>query len=293
MPEFKKLKPSKRKRRKPDAERLSPEKKPKPLKVRQAKSAGKARRKRNMMIYHVMFLLITMIIFAVLSTTVLFNITEVAAEGESIYSAEEIIEAANIRLGANLLRLNTEENKRNIIDKLVYIDKVQIRKSLPGKLTIQVTGAVERFNIEHDGNYYIISGNGRILGLADRSSKNTAIYGFDPNEPFIGHYVSSQEERKTALAFTLIETAEKAGLKGIVGMDISDPLGIRMNYMNRIELVIGSGVELELKLRVAAEMLENETASHEHGTWTLIDPLRPFFIEDFDDDLMPRINVPD
>ena len=250
--------------------------------------------------YYVMFLLVFVIAFSILSTTVLFKITEVVAVTENseetagFYTAEQIVEATGINTGANLLRLNSEIHSRNVLDNLIYIDSVQIKKSLPGKVTVYVVEAVEMANIAELGQTFIISEKGRILGAVygSAANSNTIIYGYEPDEPVLGEYIRSVDERKTDLVFAIMQRSEMAGLRGIVSINLHDPLDITMNYMNRVELQLGSGVELELKLRVAAEMLENQIDVTEHGTIRLQDPLRAVFKDDVEDEIAPWL-VPD
>jgi cell division protein FtsQ len=248
------------------------QKPPKPRKPRQ-------RRRKNLMIYYVMFFIAGVTLFATLAGTVLFNLEEVVIEGESIYSSGQIIAVSGIRRGVNLLRFDTEGCRRNIIDSLVYIDDVTVRRTFPNKVSITVHGAVEMAGIEHEGLFYTISRNGRILetnrSYEDRG--NVIIYGFEADEPIVGGYISSAEFRKTGLVFTLIETAENAGLTGIVDINITDHLDIWLNYMNRIKLHIGTAADLEQKLRAAVHILENDIESNEQGTLILLDPLKVVF----------------
>jgi cell division protein FtsQ len=233
----------------------------------------KKRRKSNMMIYYIMFLFIFIIVFSVLSVTVLFNLDEIIVEGESIYDYDEIAEAAGIRTGVNLLRLDTARPRNRLVESLVYIDDARIRKNFPGRLTIHVTGAVEMANIEHGGRYYTVSKNGRILSEADIITSNIIIYGYEADEPVIGRYISTQNERKRHLIFTLVNTMEEAELTGIVSIDISDHLDITMNYMNRVEILLGTEFELDIKLKAAAEMTQHRINVNESGVLRLIDPL--------------------
>jgi len=286
MPEF--TEPRRRKA-KPD----KPAKKPKApkaqkkskLKAQKAQSTPKPpgerkfkqRRRQNMAIYYVMFFVVAVTIFSILSVTVLFNLEEIVVEGESIYTSEEIVAASGIREGINLLRFDTGTGRNRIIESLVYVDDVTIRKGFPNRVTITVAGAVEMVSIAHENHFYTISRNGRILETTRSASDNIAVYGFEAEEPVIGGYISSAEQRKTELVFTLIKTAEEAELFGIMDIDITDHLDIKMNYMNRITLHIGAGTDLEQKLRAAAEILENRIESNERGTLRLINPLEVVF----------------
>ncbi|MDR2532199.1 MAG: FtsQ-type POTRA domain-containing protein [Oscillospiraceae bacterium] len=248
-----------------------PKSPPKPKARKTAEPKSKQRRRQNMAIYYLMFLLVAVLVFSILSVTVLFTLEVIETEGDSIYSDEQIIEVSGIRTGVNLLRFDTSESRKRIMDSLVYIDNVEIHKNLPNKITIHVVEAVEMASIEHEGLYYKISKNGRILGTIGRNSQFTAIYGFEADEPVVGGYISSAELRKTGLIFTLMETAAEVGLTGIIDINIEDFLDIRMNYMNRIVLHVGPSIQLEDKLRAAVHILTEDIEQNERGTLRLIE----------------------
>jgi hypothetical protein len=230
-----------------------------------------------MAIYYVMFFVVAVTIFSILAGTVLFSLEEVVVEGESIYTGEQIVAVSGIRGGVNLLRFNAEESRQKIIDSLAYIDDVAIRKGFPSRITITVFGAVEMASIEHDGRFYTISRNGRTLETTRTSRENIVVYGFEADEPIVGGYIHSVEPRKTELVFTLVKTAEDAGLAGITEIDIHDFLDIKVLFMDRIVLHIGPATDLEQKFRAAAEILENRIESNERGTLRLIEPLEVVF----------------
>jgi cell division protein FtsQ len=252
-------------------------KQPKPQKPVKAKVKTGKRRRKNMAIYYVMCFTVAITVFSILSVTVLFSLDEVTVEGESVYPAEQIVAASGIRTGVNLIRFNTGDSRRRIIDSLVYIDDVIIRKNLPNRVTIVVTGAREMASIAHEGVFYTISHNGRILERTHTARDVTVIYGFEADEPMVGGYIRSEQDRKTELIFTIFETAREVELFGITSIDITDFLDISLNYMDRITLSLGPGTQLEDKLRAAVEIVENRIESNERGTLLLIDPLKVVF----------------
>jgi cell division septal protein FtsQ len=285
MPEFTEPRRRKPKPPKPPREKkvkAEVQKKPKPKPQKPARAAPKApaqakRRRQNMVIYYAMFFVVGATIFAVLAGTVLFNLEEVITEGRSIYTGEQIVAASGMRAGANLLRLDTESSRRNIISSLVYVDDVTVRRVFPNKVSITVYGAAEMAAVAHEGLFYTISRNGRILEVTRSNRENIIIYGFEADEPIIGGYIESVEARKTELAFILIKTAEGAGLSGIIDINMTDHLDIKMNYMDRIVLHVGHPSDLEHKLRAAAHIIETDIESNEQGTLILLDPLKAFF----------------
>jgi cell division protein FtsQ len=243
-------------------------KKPKPADLN---NKQKQRRRKNMVIYYLMFLFAAVIVFSILAATVLFTLEYIEVEGDTIYPDEQIITVSGIRTGVNLLRFDTSEGKRRLIDNLVYVDSVEIRKNLPSRITIHIVGAVEMAVIEHEGLFFKVSKNGRLLEITGRSTSLPVIFGFDADEPVVGGYLFSNEARKTELLYTLMNTIEEVGLHGIADINIRDVGDIRMNYMNRVTLLLGDSRELERKLRAAVYILTEDIDQNERGTLRLIE----------------------
>ena len=77
----------------------------------------------------------------ILSLTVFFKIESISASGSSKYSAEQIIAATGIKKGDNLFISSVNEEK--LKTKLPYIEKVTVKRKLPGTYTLKVTDAAE------------------------------------------------------------------------------------------------------------------------------------------------------
>ena len=73
--------------------------------VKSENNGGNKRvRRRNMSLYYGLVLFIVLIMFAVLSVTVFFNVENIIVNGSSIYTAEEIVAASGIQGGDNMIR---------------------------------------------------------------------------------------------------------------------------------------------------------------------------------------------
>ena len=67
-------------------------------------------------VYYVMTAILAVIIFSILSVTVLFNADRIVIEGESDYSDEQIITASGLEGTENLVRLNTAGIPERILE---------------------------------------------------------------------------------------------------------------------------------------------------------------------------------
>lgn len=268
-------------RRKPRPKQTSrpPEKPPnraKPPQARRpaAKKPQKRRRgKQNLVIYYMLLFALGVIVVSVLSVTVLFNINELAVEGESIYTDDAIVEASGIEIGMNMMRFSGKSAQEKILEELIYIDSVGIRKDFPSRLTIVVEGAVEMASIlGDDGRYYTVSYSGRILEISTRPGGSVIIRGFELENPEKGGAVSSRNEKKREVLYTLIDAIDQVGLEEIGEIDLTDHLMIEMLYDNRILIELGAVTELETKLESAREMLGPYIFESETGRLRVSNP---------------------
>lgn len=76
---------------------------------------------------------------ATLGATVFFQVETISVTGNSRYTAEEIIAASGVELGDNMFWMRKSWVSGQITWKLPYISEVEIRRSLPSTLVVQVT----------------------------------------------------------------------------------------------------------------------------------------------------------
>lgn len=243
---------------------------------------NKKKNKQNNIIYYCMFTFIFVVIVSVLSVTVLFNVREIAVEGGSFYSAEEILLAAQIPDGVNLIRYNPEVSVKNILDKLVYIDQAEVRKDYPSKLTVTVTDAVKMANILlPDGKCLLVSEKGKIIDRIEYNTVQPVIVGYESERTEIGEFISSEDERKTSLIYTLITAAEKAEFNKVTEIDITDNMKIVYVYDGRIRVNVGAATDLREKLLAAKAIIAEEDISGSvTGTLNQSDASKGYFLAD-------------
>lgn len=230
------------------------------------KKAG--RRKKHSgskIIYYIFFAIVIVATFSILSVTVLFNAEKMTVEGESKYTDAQIFEASGLVGNENLVRLDTKSAERRVLDKLVYIDNVEIRKSFPSTITFVITGAEPVFNVFYNDKYYVLSKNGRILEISSSPKGNAMVIdGFEPTEGAIeGGFIESADPSQLELLEKIEQTLIDAELDNITEVNISDKLAITMWYDGRIELILGSSQQLKEKLVMAKYLVENEIGKNE------------------------------
>lgn len=123
----------------------------------------------------IMLALVAAVVFGV---AVFFKVSRVEVQGNSLYSAEQVVQASGIEVGDNLLTLNKATVAGNIITQLPYVEKVSVGRSMPDAVILEVQESTARFAVMSDTNViWLINSSGKALerydGLTDVTAAQT------------------------------------------------------------------------------------------------------------------------
>lgn len=231
------------------------------------------RRKRNLSLHYSVIALIVLIIFAALSMTVFFNIETAVVTGSSVYSAEEIAEAAGIHGGDNMVRKNMGKAEEAIVSKLTYIETAEIKRKLPSSVEIFVTPCVETASLEDEDGFIIVSAAGKILRRSEEPVPGTRIfYGAEPAEGLeTGMSFASADEKKTEVIYELMSRGDSGFVSKVTSFDVSDRLNISCVYDGRIDVELGVISEIDYKFRLANEILTTRISPDSEGRLKMLE----------------------
>ncbi len=238
----------------------------------------KHRRKRgSYVVYYAALGLIAFAVFAVLSVTVLFNTEQIIVVGESDYTSEEIIAASELKGDENLVSLNLSGTAEKILNKLVCLDKVKVEKAYPSAVKITVTRSVPMANFYYGGRNYVISHTGRVMRIGDGDEPCMKVLGYVPAESVIvGSFVTAEDKRQDELLSQLSAAIEAGGLtEKITTVNIADPIELKMIYEDRVEIYLGSILQIDQKIKIINELMDGGyIADTEKITLDISDPSR-------------------
>lgn len=236
----------------------------------QAQNSGRPRRRRrNMSLYYLTLFLICALIFLVLARTILFNIDEYEVTGNSIYSAEAILDAGNLRQGRNMYGINLKKTEEKIKEKLIYVEDVKLKRKLPDRFIVEVTEATAFACCEYEGSRYaIITKNGRYLETEQLGARAGLIQikGLELKNVAIGNDFESADETKKTIILELMESIDEVCGGKITAIDITDRTNITMTYDDRIEIDFGSSLDYDYKLRYITAIIEDNLEPDAVGT---------------------------
>ncbi|MCM1054316.1 MAG: FtsQ-type POTRA domain-containing protein [Bacteroides sp.] len=253
---------------------------------RKKTSAGAQRKRKkhgSYVLYYFLCGIVAAVVVAVLSSTVLFNISVFEIVGETMYTDEEIVSACGISEGDNLLRIDVGSAEEKIVSELVYIDAVKIGRGFPNKLIITAEPARPAANFLVSGKYYLISEIGRLLEISDKPADCPIVKGYvlDPEkeaEPetktVIGGKLAEDDEKRVAAANSIIGYMEQYGLDKESVIDLTDTLNIKITYDSRIEMELGTTAAMDEKIYNASLLVKNEITENEKCVLILTNPNR-------------------
>lgn len=226
------------------------------------------RRKRSYFLYYILLLFFVIIASVTLSVTVFFNIKLINVTGISKYTSEDIIEITGVKSGDNLFRINIENIENNILNELVYIDSVKIKRELPDKLYIECVQSEIEYSVKLDNERYsYVSKHGRVLeqDMTERIDTAIEVVGLDIEDIPTGGFITEKNSDKTYAFLKILEDTAIQNLQNITSIELKDLQDIKIVYDDRINIVVGNISDLSQKLKLVQYVIENKIGNTERG----------------------------
>ena len=205
-------------------------------------------------------------VFAVLSVTVLFNVSEIkVTKAGAHYNAEQILDAAGVEVGDNMLTTDWSRVKARVEEKLPYVLSLDIGKSISGKITFSVKDDKAALLFKTANGYAIADSNGKTLEVLKTKPKNSGLTLLTVKNSLnakVGEVISFADDNEKALYDEICTAINNANIKGITGIDIHDSKNINLEYQSRYRLYLGDSSEIEYKLREAKKVIAQEDESN-------------------------------
>ena len=196
-------------------------------------SAGRGRS----LLQPLIFLLICVAL--VLGMSVFFRVSKVEVVGNSIYTAEEVVDASGIGKGDNLFFINRFSAASRIFSKLPYVDKAKVTRALPNRVTITIQESSAMAYVKADDGYWVVDQNCKLLkSVTDSELTGLArIDGITPVEPKVGEVLSAGDA------------------------DLSDAASPSFLYDGRFTVRLGANENVEYKFGMLQSAVSQLTAS--------------------------------
>lgn len=256
-----------------------------PRKQRRVTQAELIRQRNRRRALGILGVLAVLAVGAFVSVNLLFKVTIFRVENfdrttpadTGIYTEEELVNALGIEKNSNLFGFSTAEKTAQLAQQFPYLEQVGVEIQLPATVVIKVEPAVERFACMYEGGWMVLSDSLKILRTEVSQPEGLILLSLTlPADfaPAVGQ--SIVPESYNSLLGGEQATAETAGLQasaaqtltelrdgllsnglfdGATALDIRDLSDIQFTYQNRIQVHLGSEMNLAYKLRLAAAAL--------------------------------------
>lgn len=206
----------------------------------------------------------------VLSMIIFFRVHNVEVQGNSYYTAEEIISAAGIASGDNLLTLSRGQIAGNVIAQLPYVKSVRVTRSLPDTVVITVTEDETTFAVKDaGGHYYLITAAGKAIAQAEEheAKSHVLVEDLTIQPAVIGEAIHvlpgedeaiSPQEQLDALTLLLSEIEASHLEKDVTVVSVPSAFNLTLWYEDRFEVRLGTTDDLAYKLEYLKVVVQEQ-----------------------------------
>lgn len=259
-------------RRRPPADRESTARAPRegqaqserpPRKPSAKRPARKPTPRRRRYSGSVAFRLVTMLVLVLavlVGVAIFFKVDTIEVTGNSLYRAEEVVEASGVSVGDNLLTLSKGAIAGRINAVLPYVEQVRVERQLPDTVRIHLTESKAVYMVTAaDGAEWLMSGAGRLLERAETSAADyPKITGITPKAPAPGAQVDCDQPDSLAAALELMALLEETDyISQIAEVNVEKPYDMIVWYNTLFEIHLGGTEELSYKMQYLAAILED------------------------------------
>lgn len=221
-------------------------------------------RKRSRLRFGRLYWILSIIIILaamIVGSIVFFRIDQVEVEGNSRYSAEEIIEVSGIEYGKNMFLFNKFDSIDTLLTDLTYVESVSIRRALPSTIRITVTESSVAAAVEDqgDGRWWLVNADGKLLEQAEGPGEYVQVVGLTLAAPTEGTVLAAETEgrlQQEALLKLLPAMEERELLADTQTIDLSSASEVTMLYENRLTVKMSLAADFDYDMRVLATVME-------------------------------------
>ncbi len=169
------------------------------------------------------FLIIAGFIF---SMSGFFTVDSIEVQGNSHYTAEEIINMAHATAGRNILYNDGGDEMEEYLEQNPYIKKATVTRRLPSTLVIKVSERTERMAFKYDDDYLLMDENGILLKKTRNEPMVTIVEGNIVSKIKLGERIGTENDELMKQTTDLIKTMISSDMY-FVRVDMSDTKQVR------------------------------------------------------------------
>lgn len=245
--------------------------------IRQGKSKDELRKIRSKKKRRARQFRIALTVFAVMAFAAVFAlvfcftrgapIAKIVIEGSKTYTESEILSAAGIVEGDNMLMIRQKKTNEAVTTKLPYISKIKVDYQLPDTLRLVVSETDEKYYIVNGQAYLCVDKNDKIVSDLKKKVKGNKyrIEGLESQEYLVGKaFVPNEEngnQKKYEIAKKLVSAIEEAGLENCNVINVANADRIYVVYDSKVWMYLKEDSDFAYEMKFAAQALSDSRTS--------------------------------
>ncbi len=230
----------------------------------------KLRKRRFSSFLSVMFLFFFAVVFVVTYTYCEgAQVSDIIIDGDEVYTDSEILSAANLSEGVNMLTVREKTVNENVVKALPFISKIGVEYDLPDTLRLNVISTTERFIIKSGSKYICVDKTGKVVSEKKKklSKGQYLVTGLAEQSYTVGEmFVPSDENReKYDIACDIALAADNNEIINCGTIDMKDIDDITLTYKSRLRVYLGAGNNLSSKMSIAEKVMLDNKAQNKTG----------------------------
>jgi len=174
------------------------------------KDVDRKRKRHRKKHYFLRFLVVAMIVLGLLLflRSDYFSIKEIAVEGNSYYTDEEIRNMCRSELGRNILFDSGVAETEERLESDPYFASVTVKRKLPSTITITVEERHQQAAFIYGEDFVVIDDQGVMLRKTDVSPELTLLTGLTISRMDYGEKVEAEEKENLVTVLKMLRTME-------------------------------------------------------------------------------------
>lgn len=249
--------------------------------ARQTKKRKKRNKLRKILIYLV-FALIAISLFVVLSLTAFFHIEGIEVTGNEKYTVDEVLTHCTIDVGENLFLADTSSAKETLEQNLPYIFNADIHRKFPSKIEIVITESDSNYYIDNEnGTFTLLDANLKVLEKDSAEGRGIKISNAKPESITVGTVITFEDENIAQCINTMVTVINDNNFTDFTEIYCNNLVDNNIVYQNRIRFKLGTLDDIENKVYQGLTSCEklNESSPNAEGTMTISGGKEIYFTE--------------
>ena len=196
-------------------------------------------------------------------------VREIVITGDEVYSDAQILDAAQLSQGVNMLTVREKDVNDNVIKTLPFVSAIGVDYKLPDILELNIISTTERFIIKNANSYICVDKTGKVVSEKKKklSEGQFLVRGMENQDYTLGEIFTPTENniKKFTLISELATAAENNEFLTYGVINLENMNDITFTYKSRLRVYLGDGSNMASKLSQAEDVIKKNNAQEKTG----------------------------